>query len=250
MDDNFEFTPEDTYLNIDKILENDIVVTWSGGPDSTGLIRLLLEKCSCNIYPIFIDRGQTNYQLEKEAVQYYEKFFLDDEKFKKRFRKVFEVKIISPPEKIREFKDGTEYVLRNSDIINQGVRLALHNKINTVLLATFEAENMHGDGSKRYLDAKTLEVREGTGNDQFVICSPFHFQPKFPKTKAELFQKCKELNFDLSKTRSCYGKAQLHCGTCEGCTNRNIAFKETQSDPTQYQITPDTVFQSRSEKAR
>lgn len=249
MNPDFEFSG-DIDLDIDQALKDNVVVTWSGGPDSTGLIRLLLENSSCNIYPIFIYRHQRNYKFEKKSVTYYEKFFLNDETFKNRFNKVLEVEIISPPDKIREFKDGSEYALRNSDILNQGVRLALHRKINTVLLATFENENLHGDGSKKYLAAKTIEVREGTSNNQLVICSPFHFQPKFPKTKTELFQKCKELNFDLTKTRSCYGAEQLHCGTCEGCTNRHIAFMETDSDHTEYSTSHNTVFEHRPEKVR
>ena len=233
----------DVITNIDQVLNNNVVVTWSGGPDSTGLIRLLLENYSCKIHPIFINRGQTNYILEKKSVDHYSDFFKSD-----KFIKPEEVKIITPPNEFREFGDGTQYALRNSDILNQGVRLALHNKINTVLLATFENENLYGDGSKKYLNAKTLEVSAGTDNYQFVVCSPFHYPPKFPQTKTELFQKCQELKFDLSETWSCFGPGPLHCGTCKGCTNRHSAFAETQTDPTKYTTSPNTVFEHRPEK--
>lgn len=240
-----EIESDYTSVNIDQVLNDDVVVTWSGGPDSTGLIRLLLENFSFKIHPIFINRCQTNYNFEKDSVNhYYNEFFSKNE----RFVKPVEVKIITPPNEFREFNDGTQYALRNSDILNQGIRLALHKKINTVLLATFEEENLQGDGSKKYLDAKTLEVRAGTDNHQFIVCSPFHFPTKFPKTKAELFHKCSELKFDLSKTWSCYGSGPLHCGTCPACTNRHAAFAETQTDPTQYTTSPNTVFEHRPEK--
>lgn len=240
------FDPADLNLNIEEALQDDVVVAWSGGPDSTGLIRLLLENYPYEVHPIFVNRHQTNYPCEKEAIIYYKKFFPTIGKF----IEPFEVEIISPPDKIREFGDGTEYALRNSDILNQGVRLALHRKINTVLLATFEDENLHGDGSKNYLNAKTLEVRTGTDNNQFIVCSPFHFPTKFPNAKAELFKKCSELKFDLSKTWSCYGSGPIHCGTCKACANRHSAFAETQKDLTKYANSPNTISEHRSEKMR
>ena len=69
------FDPADLNLNIEEALQDDVVVAWSGGPDSPGLIRLLLENYPYEVHPIFVNRHQTNYPCEKEAIIYYKKFF-------------------------------------------------------------------------------------------------------------------------------------------------------------------------------
>jgi 7-cyano-7-deazaguanine synthase in queuosine biosynthesis len=231
-------------INIDAALTNDVVVNWSGGPDSTGLIFLLLTNYSCNVYPIFINRCQTNKKFEEGAVDYYSKIFSKYDKFHSPMK----VKIISPPDEFRSLSDKAKYALRNSDIINQGVRFAISKGINTVLLATFDNENEQLDGSKSYLDAKTTEVRVGTGNSDFIVCSPFHYESKFPSDKAVLFNVCRDAKFDLTMTRSCYGENEKHCGECTACTNRHMAFRQSGHDETDYLKKPNTAYDQHPEK--
>src|SRR5438132_1764281 len=65
-----------------------VVVTWSGGLDTTALIPCLARELGASIFPIFIDRDQENLRKEKEAVRYFTR------KFKKslgrRFHRPFE----------------------------------------------------------------------------------------------------------------------------------------------------------------
>ena len=63
-------------VQIKDVLENDVVVLWSGGPDSTGLIHMLLNgDYHGKIFPLFVNRGQQNYGFEKQSILYYARKF-------------------------------------------------------------------------------------------------------------------------------------------------------------------------------
>lgn len=229
---------------IKELLDNDVVVLWSGGPDSTGLIHLLLSSNykGC-IYPLFINRGQRNQEYEKKSILYYSSKF----KTFDRFKDWFEVNSKIPPKEFDNFNDDAKYAIRNSDIINQGVRYAIQNNIKTVLLATFENENQFNDGSKNYLEAKTKEVQVGTNLYNFTIFSPFH-NNKFPQSKSELIKICSK-KLDLSNTRSCYEDQENHCGECKSCKNRHSSFMEALGkDKTTYDKISQTSYEHRPEK--
>jgi len=223
-------------LQLNNALKSKVVVLWSGGLDTTGLIFLLLQEFTCDVYPIFVNRGQTNLEFEKASTKYYSDKFL--KLAKDRFQCPFEVTIKIPPKEFDEFQPNAKYALRNSDIINQGVRYALEKNIEAILLGTFENEDIFGDGKKEYFNAKTNEVQIGTEKN-FLICSAFH-DKLFPQTKANLIKKCYKKDFELDKTRSCYKEFEKHCGEsgCEACQNRRNAFKDAGiDDKTEYMIT-------------
>src|SRR3989338_9447626 len=75
-----------------------VVACLSGGQDSVANIGILLKEFGLNVYPFFINRGQSNYKYEKEAVDYFNAFY------KKRFPKIYhsykEITVMTP---------GTEY---------------------------------------------------------------------------------------------------------------------------------------------
>jgi len=226
-------------LQLKEALESKVVVLWSGGLDTTGLIFLLLENYDCEIFPLFVNRGQRNYEFEKASIDYFSNVFEGYDKF----RPAFQVTIKIPPNEFNSFKFKAKYAIRNSDIINQGVRYALEKNIHAVLVGTFKNEDLYGDGSEEYLIAKTTEVEKGIvdedGNYNFLICSPFH-KPPFPQTKSDLIKLYNE-KLDLSKTHSCYSEFQKHCGTneCTACQNRINAFKDAGiEDKTEYMISP------------
>jgi 7-cyano-7-deazaguanine synthase len=223
--------------DLQNALSNKVVVTWSGGPDSTGLIFLLLQKYDCEVYPIFIDRKQSNIKYERDSVQHYTQIF---KCMSKKFKTPLSVSIISPPKEIKDNfhnKDAV-YAMRNSDIINQGVRFAFEINATVVLLATFEEENQFGDGSRAYLYAKTTEVNNAMNVTEFHIFSPFHHD-EFPQKKEDLIKICNASNFDLTRTRSCYDEFSKHCGRCQSCRNRARAFKAADvQDLTEYANDP------------
>ena len=69
-------------MSIQNMFSERVVVLWSGGIDSTGLIKILLKEYSCKVYPIFVKRGQSNEKFEEEAVSQYSKIFSGNNNFK------------------------------------------------------------------------------------------------------------------------------------------------------------------------
>ncbi|MAF43793.1 MAG: hypothetical protein CMI54_06465, partial [Parcubacteria group bacterium] len=52
-----------------------VIACLSGGQDSVANIGILLKEFSLNVYPFFINRGQSNYKHEKKAVDYFNRFY-------------------------------------------------------------------------------------------------------------------------------------------------------------------------------
>lgn len=50
-----------------------VVVCLSGGQDSVANTGILLKEFGLNVYPFFINRGQSNYKYEKRSVNYFDK---------------------------------------------------------------------------------------------------------------------------------------------------------------------------------
>ena len=110
---------------ISQINNKRVVITWSGGLDSTALILLIIRDYGCDVFPLFINRGQGNYEEEKKAVNYYNTQFSSDHSLK--YNQVVEIEVPIPPQKFREMmSESISHKLRNSDIINQAVRYALY----------------------------------------------------------------------------------------------------------------------------
>lgn len=217
-------------VNINKILENDVIVAWSGGLDSTCLIYLLLRDYTCKIHPYFVNRGQKNQKFELKAIDYYSNLF-----YSKQFvTPISQISVKIPADEFDKFGPEVKYALRNSDILNQGIRVAISRNITTVLIATFEEDDKYRDGSAEFLELKTCEAREGTGNTNFQVRSPFHHSP-FAKTKSEILKICTKMGLDLFHTRSCYEDTTKHCGVCSACSIRKEAFKNSGiKDETEY----------------
>lgn len=204
-------------MNLQKILCNDVVVLWSGGIDSTGLIFILLKKYSCNIYPIFVKHGQRNQEFELRSIEYYSDLFLKE--YKPRFNRVFIATSDIPAVEFKNINTKNRHFLRNSDLINNAVRFAIHKEIKTILIATFEDDFL--DGSTEYLIAKSKEVEKGT-EIQFNIFSPFLHLDFVCHSKTELINSCRG-EVKLSMTRSCYEDSGEPCGVCSSCIRREKA---------------------------
>src|SRR3989344_6690228 len=52
-----------------------VVACLSGGQDSVANIGILLKEFGLNVYPFFINRGQSNYQYEKKSADYFNRFY-------------------------------------------------------------------------------------------------------------------------------------------------------------------------------
>src|SRR3990167_10498320 len=70
------------------------VVCFSGGQDSVANAGILLKEFGLNVYPFFINRGQSNYKYEKEAVDYFNAFY--KKKFPGLYHDYLEITVNTP----------------------------------------------------------------------------------------------------------------------------------------------------------
>jgi len=87
---------------------SSVATCMSGGGDSVANIFILLNGFHYQVYPFFINRGQSAYKWEKRAVEYYDKVFL--KKFPNLYHKTLEIKINTPA---REYKDDLREVKKS-----------------------------------------------------------------------------------------------------------------------------------------
>ena len=208
-------------LDLQSVLNEGVVVLWSGGLDSTGLIVVLLTRYNCKVYPIFIKHGQKNEKSEEKAVDHYAEIFRND--FSERFEKPFKVSSFIPAPEFKEHNFEKRHELRNSDLINNAVRFALEKGIKTILISTRVTDFL--DGKPQYLKAKKEEIFQGTGME-FILISPF-FDINFPCiTKESLVEYCKSKEYPLNDTWSCWSKEKVPCGKCYPCESRKKLFQK------------------------
>lgn len=77
-----------------------VVACLSGGQDSVANTGILLKEFGLNVYPFFINRGQSNYKHEKKAVDYFNRFYKN--KFPKLYHNYKEITAMTPG---AEYKD-------------------------------------------------------------------------------------------------------------------------------------------------
>jgi len=197
-----------------------VISAWSGGLDSTALILLLLEKLECKVLPVFINRGQRNYRNEKEAILHYYKKF--SKKYKNRSLDLIEINCKIPADFFKEkYKNNDNiYVLRNSDIFNQTIRLAACEKIN--FITTGSNIDDDADNTNEFYKNKNEEIKIGI--PKIKIIAPF-LELKWNKSNLLEFAQSAKIN--LAKTWSCWIDNESHCGICVPCLRRINAYKET-----------------------
>ena len=208
-----------------KLLDEKIVVMWSGGLDSTCLIKIILNDYKGDVFPIFLKHGQRNVDYESKAVEHYSSKF--EEEYKERFHTPFIATTDIPAKEFKEQNYDSKIYLRNSDMINNAIRFAAGNKINTIVLATFSYDM--GDGQPKFFEIKEKETEIAT-DYRVRIFSPF-FDDLFPcNTKTQLIDYSRKLGFDFSHTRSCYESSESPCEKCTACKNRNSALADSTFD--------------------
>ncbi len=208
-----------------SLLNEKIVVLWSGGLDSTGLIKIILNNYEGEVFPLFLKHGQRNTEFESKSVEHYTKIFFKD--YKSRFHEPFIVTTDIPAPEFKKHNFESRTYLRNSDMINNAIRFAAGKNISTIVLATFDYDM--GDGQPKFFKIKEQETEIAIPY-KVRIFSPF-FEGDFPcNTKPGLIDYCKKLGFDLSYTRSCYESSEFPCEKCPACTVRQEAFGSTTFD--------------------
>lgn len=211
--------------SVDLVKNQECVVTWSGGIDSTGLLAYAVMELECDVYPIFVNRGQMNYLNEKNSVQHYTGEY--KKLFGGKFNDPFEVSsnIPAPQFKARFNNNEKIYALRNSDLLNQAVRYALVLEISVILVGSLPEDVGMYDNSMAYWRQKIEEVRRGTNNFDIIIFPVFaHHEVSF--SKSSVIKWCNENSLDLSNTWSCFNAGISPCKSCGACKAREQAFED------------------------
>jgi len=205
----------------------------SGGMDSTTTMAKLLKEKKVELFPLFINRGQSNVEYERGALKYFEKYF--KKKYGKLFHNVMEIAINVPAkeikDKLRQYSKKFGYPLRNTILQMVGVQYAIsiseetNQKISSVLCAQID-DDPFPHSKLVSLRATTLDVCQSLGEWNWQITSPnidpFLSRQKF--MKKDMIRWAFNNKFPLEKTRSCYSNMETHCGTCLTCRRRKKAF--------------------------
>lgn len=217
-----------------------VVCCMSGGADAVSNIFILMNEFGYEVYPFFINRGQSCYKWEKKSVNYYDNIF--KKRFPKLYNKTKEISVNTPAKEykndLREVKKNcykkehsahVSYPARNSIIFLTGMEYAvsLKNKnknINTVFIAHVASDtSFHCSLTwQRILNLETCHIL----NDyKFQYISlPIELELGNFYDKEILIGYCEENGLDLSKTRTCIKSSKTHCGTCPCCWDRRRCY--------------------------
>lgn len=220
------------------------VFLYSGGLDSTITIARLLEERAVELFPLFINRGQTNLIFERRAVRFFENYFLN--KYGNIFHDLVEININVPPEEIKnrlkKYVTKFGYPLRNTILQMIGIQYAVSlscdskQRISTVFCAQVP-DDPFPHSTLSTLRTTTIDVCQSLGEWDWQITSPnidpFLYDSK--TDKKDIVQWAHKQRLPIEKTRSCYSAGNLHCGVCLACKRRKEAFIEANVvDKTKY----------------
>ena len=229
--------------------EKTAVMIVSGGLDSTITSARLIEDYGLELFPLHIQRGQTNAVAEEKSVNYFTRYF-QNKYGKDKYHKPMHISVNVPP---KEFKpDLLPYTklkghpMRDPIMHLLGVEYAVaaslisEKKIKTVLCAIVP-EDYFPHSTLEGLRATTLSICLNMGDWEWQVTSP-NIDPWLSK---QMFNKNDEIvwgmkrKMPLGETISCNDASlktsYLACGSCLSCDRRKAAFKKAGfDDPTIY----------------
>ena len=230
-----------------------VIVIHSGGMDSTTNLAILMEEFELKVYPMFINRGQTNLKYERESVKYFEKYF--EEKYPDLYNKSLEVELTTPP---KAYKNNLRATKNLEDNLQSRQRIAFPSR-NPILVLT-AAEYAYSLQSKGIFpktiftsfmkeDPPRHSTLTATRIMNLLICQimgdymwqvialPIEREFKNFYGKDVYLRWATEHGLPIEKTRSCYLDQEKHCGKCyPACINRKEAFRNTGiKDKTEYE---------------
>ncbi|MDP2755931.1 MAG: 7-cyano-7-deazaguanine synthase [Nitrospirota bacterium] len=223
-----------------------VVFIYSGGLDSTVTIAKLLEDKGVEVFPLFINRGQSNLIHERRAVKFFTKYFKNN--YGKLFHNFKEISVNIPPEEIKNQLRGYSkkfgYPLRNNILQMIGVQYAislsqkLDKKIESIFCAQLD-DDPFPHSKLVSLRSTTVNVCQSLDEWDWQISSPNidSILNKEKTGKKEMVRWAQEHSLPIEKTRSCYSNNIRHCGSCLTCRRRRKAFTDAGiADMTKYLV--------------
>lgn len=229
-----------------------VVACISGGMDTVSNLAILMEEFGLTVYPFFINRGQTNYKWEKQAVNFFNDFF--SKRYEDLYNPYIEIELSSPPgaykgnlRVTKNLKDNsflrlsTAYPARNPIIALTGMEYAYSLQSKGIFAKTIFSVHTADDPvlhstltAVRIANLLMCQITSDF-NWQFISL-PIERELGNYYGKDVLAEWSAEHGIPLEKSRSCYKDQPLHCGECyPACKNRKQAFaKSNLEDKTKY----------------
>ncbi len=231
-----------------------VILLFSGGLDTVISAAILMKVFNLQIYPFYIKRGQRRIRKEIGAVNFYSKLY--GQRFPNLWKKVKIVDSFIPPKQIRY-----SITLVSNNTVSQN---SLHKKgipMYTSLMANFAVEYayflqinqgikirniflglVNNDGNYMSYETFTalrsimLNICYSTHDWSWQVSSiALEKELGFCLEKYDLIKWAIAQKIPIEKSWSCYWDYIYHCGNCDGCTARKIAFRETKlKDKTTY----------------
>lgn len=209
------------------------VFIYSGGLDSTITIARILEEKKVELFPLFINRGQTNLEYERNsAISYVKKF---QKKYGHLIHDFFEININVPPKEIKnDLKSYVEkhgHPLRNTMLqmigVQYGISLLSKGQIVKSIFCAQVPDDPFPHSTLTSLRSNTISICDNLDEWDWQISSP-NIDPylvDIMMDKVKMIQWADSHNVNLADTRSCYTSDAKHCGACLSCRRRKEAFK-------------------------
>ncbi|OGZ28520.1 MAG: hypothetical protein A2562_03475 [Candidatus Nealsonbacteria bacterium RIFOXYD1_FULL_39_11] len=229
-----------------------VVCCMSGGADAVSNIFIMLNDFGYEVFPFFINRGQSAYQWERASIKHYDQLF--KERFPKLYHETKEIKVNTPAREykkdLREVKKKcyeteasahVSYPARNSIIFLTGMEYALSLKNKgkdvTTLFVAHVASDTSYHCSLTWQRILNLEICHTFHDYQLQLISlPIEIEFGNYFDKDVYLKYCYKNGLDLTKTRTCIRKDEIQCGTCPCCWDRRRSFLEAGiKDETRYQ---------------
>jgi len=230
-----------------------VVACMSGGTDSIGNIAILLEEFGYEVYPFFLDRGQSNNKWEVKSRKRFEVIF--KERYPDLFHDCLSITVNTPgPEykdmlrNTKNLKDNVElrtrntYPARNPIIFMTGMEYAYSLQSKGVFpKSVFVAEqgnDLTVHGSLTYLrQINELWCWLTRDWDWQLLSLPIEKEFDNFCGKEYYTRYLSDHDYPVEETVSCCGKDEVQCGECAvACLDRRFSFlKAGVEDKTEYQ---------------
>ena len=218
------------------------VIVFSGGVDSVCAVSFLKSKYE--LYGITFSYGQKANMEIKAAKSFAKKLGLKEHKiidigFMKNLYGNSNVLTSSKRKIPTKFEYSIVVPIRNAVFLSIASAWAFTLNASLVAYGAHTGDTNYPDCRPKF--AKKLENAFNEGESDGInsklrksieIWSPY----RKGLSKSDLLKTgIKNLGDSIFKTWSCYSNKKYHCGICESCNNRKIAFKEAQiKDETKY----------------
>lgn len=224
-----------------------VVACMSGGLDSTANIAMLLEQYGLVVYPFFINRGQSCYQYEKEAVTHYDSYF--SQRYPDQYHPVCEIEITTPPAAYKErlkaslTSNNISYPARNSVIFLIGAEYGYSLRSEGVTIHTLFASHVSSDGSfhcsQTWTRLTNMTICHIMNDYQWQFISlPIETAFGNYYDKDVYIRFCQEHNIPLDMTRTCVKENETACGDCPPCWERRRVYRDLGVDDTKQYLKP------------